>query len=187
VKYAIATMLIAALVAPLAALAHDKPAAAEEGSPFTRHQQGIYGSVGKIFIESAKKMPEAALTYKPVDSVRTFAEILGHAAASQYFFCSIIRGESRPAPKLDAKTASREELIAAVETAFAYCDEAYADLTDASGAAPVKFMNDEMPKLTLLGVNNMHLMEHYGNLVTYMRMNGIVPPTSDPEFMKTLH
>ena len=92
----------------------------------------------------------------------------------------------KSAGKFDAGSASKAELIAAVEAAFAYCDGAYAGLTDASGAAPVKFMNEEKPKLGVLGVNNLHLMEHYGNLITYMRMNGVVPPTSDPEFMKTL-
>jgi hypothetical protein len=52
-------------------------------------------------------------------------------------------------------------------------------MTDASGAQMVKLFGGDTPKLDVLTVNNMHNMEHYGNMVTYMRMKNIVPPTSE--------
>ena len=76
--------------------------------------------------------------------------------------------------------------IAALSEAFAYCDRAYETLTDESAVEMVKFMGGDNPKLGVLNTNQVHTIEHYGNLVTYMRIKGLVPPTSDPEFMKEL-
>ena len=76
---------------------------------------------------------------------------------------------------------SKADLIAALKTAFAYCDKAYDGMTDASGGQIVKLFGTgtDTPKLGVLNFNNVHNMEHYGNLVTYMRIKGIVPPTSE--------
>jgi hypothetical protein len=51
----------------------------------------------------------------------------------------------------------------------------------------VVLMGGDTPQLGVLGISHMHLMEHYGNLVTYLRMKDIVPPTSEPEFMATVN
>jgi hypothetical protein len=59
-------------------------------------------------------------------------------------------------------------------------------MTDASGTQMVKLMGTDTPKMGALAVNSTHSVEHYGNLVTYMRMKNIVPPTSEPEFMQQL-
>ena len=70
------------------------------------------------------------------------------------------------------------DLIEALTTAFAFCDEAYASMTDAQGAEMVELFGNEMAKSAVLAFNSAHNYEHYGNLVTYMRLNGIVPPSS---------
>jgi hypothetical protein len=57
-------------------------------------------------------------------------------------------------------------------------------MTDQAGTERVKLFGEETPKLSVLTVNQMHNMEHYGNLVTYLRMKNIVPPTSEPGFME---
>ena len=77
---------------------------------------------------------------------------------------------------------TKAELVGALKEAFAYCDKAHAAMTDASGAEMVKSMGGERPKLGVLGINQVHSIEHYGNLVTYMRLKGIVPPSSEPPF-----
>jgi hypothetical protein len=64
---------------------------------------------------------------------------------------------------------------------FAYCDKAYDSMTDASAVQTIKLFGNDAPRLSALTVNNMHNMEHYGNLVTYMRLKNIVPPTSEPQ------
>jgi len=77
---------------------------------------------------------------------------------------------------------SKADLIAVLKDAFAYCDKAYDGMTDASAARMVKLFGRDTPKLSLLSVINMHSAGHYGNLVTYMRLKNIVPPTSEPGF-----
>jgi hypothetical protein len=74
---------------------------------------------------------------------------------------------------------TKADLAAALKGALAYCDKAYDGMTDASGAQMVKLFGMDMPKFGVLNINNAHDMEPYGNLVTYMRMKNIVPPSSE--------
>ena len=179
-------VLFVFLMSGTAALAEEPATAAAAKNPFIDHTRGIHEALQLIMVTSAELMPEEKYGFKPVESVRSFGQILGHAASSQYYMCATVRGEKSPAPKLDASAATKAELIAALRAAFAYCDSAWSTMTDASSAESVTFMNEDSPKLGVLNVNNVHTIEHYGNLIVYLRMNGLVPPTSDPEFMKML-
>ena len=87
--------------------------------------------------------------------------------------------EKNPEPKIEQTKASKADLIVALKTAFAYCDKAYDGMTDASGSQIVKLFGTDTPKLGVLNFNNVHNMEHYGNLVTYMRIKNLVPPSSE--------
>ncbi|MBZ5522308.1 MAG: DinB family protein [Acidobacteriia bacterium] len=151
-------------------------------NPLSAHTGFAYGVLKNILLRSAEKMPEENYNFKPTDAVRSYGQILGHVADSQYMFCSIVLGEKNPAPKIEQTRTSKADLIAALKDAFAYCDKAYDGMTDASATQMVKLGGDT-PKLGVLTINNMHTMEHYGNLVTYMRMKNIVPPTSEPGFL----
>ena len=71
-------------------------------------------------------------------------------------------------------------IAAALKEAFAYCDAAYAKMTDANAPEMVNLFRHEITKLGAMDFNTAHTMEHYGNLVTYMRLKGIVPPSSTP-------
>ena len=71
------------------------------------------------------------------------------------------------------------DVIAALNAAFAYCEKAYDTMTDASAVQIIKLFGNDAPRLSALTVNNMHDLEHYGNLATYMRMKNIVPPSSE--------
>lgn len=157
--------------------------ASADDNPITAHNKRMYAGVKRILLRTAELMPEEKYGFKPADSVRTFGEILNHAAGAQGYFCSAVLGEKNPPPKVDKTKTSKADVIAALGEAFAYCDKAYEGLTDASGTETVKFMGDSMPKLGVLDVNTLHSIEHYGNLIVYLRMNGLVPPTSDKEFM----
>ena len=163
-----------------AALAQDKPAAAPPANPLSAWNKIAYGRVKDILLRSAEKMPEENYTFKPTDAVRSYGQIVGHLADAQYLFCSVALGETNPAPKIEQTKTSKADLIAALKDAFAYCDKAYDGMTDASAVQTVKLFGNDAPRLDALTVNNMHNMEHYGNLVTYMRLKNIVPPTSEP-------
>ena len=103
-------------------------------------------------------------------------------ADAQYLFCSVALGEKNPNPKIEKTKTTKADLIAALKDTFAYCDKAYDGMTDASATQMVKLFGNDIPKLGVLSVNNAHTMEHYGNMVTYMRLKDIVPPTSEPGF-----
>ena len=156
----------------------EKPKTPE--NPLSTFNKFAYGRVKDILLRSAEKVPEENYNFKPTEAVRSFGQIVGHVADAQYLFCSIALGEENPAPKIEQTKTSKADLIAALKDAFAYCDKAYDGMTDASATEMVKLFGGDTPKLGVLTVNNMHNMEHYGNLVTYMRLKNIVPPTSEP-------
>ena len=88
-------------------------------------------------------------------------------------------GEKGPALDIEHTKTSKADLIAALNAAFAYCDKAYDTMTDASAVQIIRLFGNDAPRLSALTVNNMHDLEHYGNLATYMRMKNIVPPSSE--------
>lgn len=179
--------LLICLLAPAAvALAQDntpKAAAAPQDNPLSANNKVFYGYLKMILLRSAEKMPGENYNFKPTFVVRSFGQIIGHVADFQYTFCSVVLAEKNPLPKIERTKTSKADLIAALKDSFAYCDKAYDDMTDASAAQMVKFSGD-MPRLGVLTVNNIHTVEHYGNLITYMRLKNIVPPTSEPEFLQ---
>lgn len=188
-KRILRTLLICVLAPAAVAVAQDKPpaaAAAPPPNPFSAHTRMMFGGVKGILLRSAELMPEENYGFKPVDTVRTYGKIVAHVADSQYTFCSRALGETRPALKIEETKSSKAEVIAALKESFAYCDKAYDGMTDASGAQTIKLMGSESPRLGALNINNTHTIEHYGNLVTYMRMKNVVPPTSDPQFMQEI-
>jgi len=154
-------------------------AAQDNANPFSTFNKGAYARIKGIMLASAEKMPEESYSFKPVDSVRSYGQLVGHLADAQYLFCSMALGEKNPGLNIEKTKTSKADLIAALKDAEAYCDKAYDTMTDASGAQMVKMFGNDAPKLDVLVVNNMHNMEHYGNMVTYMRIKGIVPPTSE--------
>ena len=160
--------------------AQDKPTVTAE-NPLSAWNKLAYARVKAILQRSAEKMPEENYGFKPVDSVRTYGQIVGHLADAQYLFCSLALGEKNPAPDIEHTKTTKADLIAALNTAIAYCDKAYDTMTDAKAVQIIKLFGGDSPRLSALTVNNMHDLEHYGNLTTYMRIKGIVPPSSEQQ------
>jgi uncharacterized damage-inducible protein DinB len=130
-------------------------------------------------LSSAEKMSEENYSFKPTEAVRSYGQIIGHIADLQYTFCSAVMGEKNPNLKIEKTKTTKPELIAALKESYAYCDKAYNDLTDATAAQLVKHNKAELPKLFLLNTNVTHASLHYGNLITYMRLKNIVPPSTE--------
>src|SRR5216684_5594587 len=147
--------------------------------PFSTYDKIFYARMKTILVSSAEKMPEENYNFKPTDSVRSYGQIVGHVADAQYNFCALALGETNPGLKIEETKTTKADLVAALKGALAYCDKAYDGATDASGAQLVKLFGMDMPKFGVLNINNAHDMEHYGNLVTYMRLKNIVPPTTE--------
>jgi uncharacterized damage-inducible protein DinB len=141
--------------------------------------QALHNQTKKALIAAAEKMDAANYSYAPTDGVRTFGQLVGHVADAQYTFCSAAMGEKNPAPGIEKSKTEKADLVAAIKDGMAYCDKAYAGTTDANVAQIVKFFGGERTRLNVLSFNTTHNYEHYGNMVTYMRMKGVVPPTSE--------
>ena len=132
--------------------------------------------------ESGDQMPEEHYGFQPTKDVRTFGQILAHIAGANYVFCSAARGEKSPyAEEAFEKTATtRAAILKALAGSMKYCDSAYALDSDTklTDAVDLPFGGGKGPRARPLLGNIGHLNEHYGNLVTYFRMKGIVPPSS---------
>jgi uncharacterized damage-inducible protein DinB len=148
-----------------------------------------YNNIKGNLLKSAEKMTEADYAFKPagiMPEVRTYGQFIGHLADANYLLCSRAKGEANPIKESIEKTkTSRADLIKALNDAMAYCDPVYASLTDAQAVEFVKVQGPnnttrEVVRASPLMSNNSHNNEHYGNLVTYMRVKGIVPPSSEP-------
>ena len=187
---AAATLASASLMLILTAssLAAQSPAPRPPRPPQTypAFLQAQYASLKRNIIGSADKMPAEHFPFKPAPEVMTYAGLLGHIIDVQYGFCNAVKGGANPAAgkTLDTLT-DKAALVLAVKDAFAYCDDAFAALTSENalemltlGTAPNQRQVARANQLTMVIA---HGNEHYGNLVTYMRIHGIVPPLSTPQ------
>ena len=126
----------------------------------------------------AEELPESSYAFKPTPEVRSFGQMFGHVAGAQYMFCAAALGESpRNEDDIEKTKKTKSELVSALKASTDYCKKAYA-LSDKATQGKIKLFGQERTKLFALGLNANHDAEHYGNLVTYLRLNGMVPPSS---------
>ena len=180
-------VFFALMAVPVALLGQEKPAAAPApaaqaappANPITASEKGLYSFVSGAAVGAAQKMPEENYSFKPTPEVRTFGQLVGHVADASYLFCSQAIGEANPAKNIEKTKTSKADLVAALKDGVAYCNKAFDSMTDAKGSEMVKLFNFNLAKLTVFSINTAHTDEHYGNMVTYLRLKGIVPPTSE--------
>jgi uncharacterized damage-inducible protein DinB len=137
------------------------------------------GEVRDYLVRAAEQMPEVDFAYKPTPEVRSFGQLIGHVAEVNFGVCSLVLGEKSPGEGIEKARTAKAELAEALRASFAYCERAYA-LSDAEAAGTVDLWGEAKPRLAALTLNLTHDWEHYGNVVTYMRLKGMVPPSSQP-------
>ena len=182
-------VFVALMAVPVALLGQEKPPAssapptqsAPPANPITASEKGFYSFVSGAVIRAAEKMPEENYSFKPTPEIRSFGQIVGHLADESYFFCSQALGEANPVKDIEKTTTSKTALVASLKDGVAYCNKAFDSMTDAKGSEMVKLFNFNTAKLAVLSINTAHTDEHYGNMVTYLRLKGIVPPTSEKQ------
>lgn len=154
-------------------------AAAQAADPVSNSIRSQYGPVKANLVAAAEQMPEDHYGFRPTAEVRSFGELVGHIAFAQFNICAALRGETNPRPgNLEVTLTTKAELVEAITAAFALCDTAYEDATDASLGDAVQFFGSESVRHFPLTYALVHANEHYGNIVTYMRIKGLVPPSS---------
>ncbi len=167
----------AALFVFAAASAMAQSGAAPSASPLIASSQILFNNAKNDVMKSVDKIPNDLWDWRPTPKVRTFAELFAHIADGQYEFCGAAV-EGKPLDKGIEKTAkTKAEIVAALNKGFEYCEAGYKGLTNASAVEMVTF-GRPMTRIAVMDFNAAHTMEHYGNLVTYMRLKDIVPPTS---------
>lgn len=129
--------------------------------------------------KAAEQMPEADYSFRPTPNVRTFGQMIGHVAGAQNMICAAALGEKGNGDDIEKSTTTKAGLIAALRASTEYCQRAYAQ-SDAASEGATTLFGSPSTRLRALVLNATHNSEHYGNLVTYMRIKGMVPPSSQP-------
>jgi uncharacterized damage-inducible protein DinB len=142
--------------------------------------RSLWSDASKNIERAAVDVPEEKYSYKPTPDVRAFGELVSHVAGVQGMLCAAALGEKPPSPDVvDKGPKSKEALLKALRESNEHCARAYAQ-TDAASDATIDFFGMKRTRFYWLMFNAMHDNEHYGNIVTYMRLNGMVPPSSQP-------
>jgi uncharacterized damage-inducible protein DinB len=166
----IATILAFAVAGIIAAQAQAPPSVAAAA-------KAAYGRIKTNYVKAAEKMPEENYSFKPVDALETFGQRVAHIADPQLGTCSGLTGE-RKAGTAKSKTA-KADLVAALKESFDACDKAFDALTDANALEPVAAGRGQQPRIAVLYGLIVHANEVYGAMGVYMRLKGIVPPSSE--------
>jgi uncharacterized damage-inducible protein DinB len=168
-------LMTAVVMFTAVASAQDTPA-----NPLITVSKNIYAISKNDILRSVDKIPDEMWSFQPTKEVRTVAQLFAHVADAQYEFCGVAAEGKSVAKDIEKTQKTKAEIVPALKEAFAYCDGAYAKMTDADAAEMFSFFGMRITKLGAMDFNTAHNMEHYGNLVTYMRIKGIVPPSSEP-------
>ena len=155
---------------------------ASAANPISSGVRTAWDGAKRNLTRSAEQMQEADYAFRPVNTVRTFGQILAHVAGANYVFCSAAKGEKPPHAEdaFEKSATTRAQIIKALADSMMYCDGAIAALDDKRAAETVElpFGMGKGARVLPLMLNTGHLQEHYGNLVTYFRIKGMVPPSS---------
>jgi uncharacterized damage-inducible protein DinB len=151
-------------------------------NPVSDSMRSSWNGVKRNIKESAELMPEENYNFKPTADVRSFGEILAHVAGASYLFCASAKNEKSPFEEdsFEKTAKTKAAIVKATNDAIAYCDGAFTALTDANagGMVHAAFGTTQVTRASSLIGQIGHDNEHYGNLVTYFRLKGLVPPSS---------
>jgi hypothetical protein len=136
---------------------------------------------GKNMISAAEAMPAEKYAFKPSPEMNSFGHLVMHIAQSNNTFCSKISGTAAPDVKM-AETDPKDKLVAAMKDSFAFCTTALANVDDSKlGEQFVLFGNRPISRGGALVALGGSWTDHYATQAIYLRLNGILPPTAQPE------
>jgi uncharacterized damage-inducible protein DinB len=146
-------------------------------NPLSTDLKNSYNGTKNTVMRAAEEMPEADYSFKASPMERTYGEMVAHIAEVQTALC----GNAKGAPKKSdagSKT-TKADLVAALKESFDFCDGVYDSMTDAEAANMVTMFGPrKATKLAVLNFNITHDNEMYGQMVVYLRIKGLVPPSS---------
>ena len=155
-------------------------AAGQTANPLTANAKVQFGALTGFVIRSADKVPEELYSFRATPDVRSMGQLFGHVADALFSMCSTAGGSKPPRTGIEKTVTAKAELVAALKEGVGYCNTVFDGMTDQKGTETVPFYFGPTPRLSVLYFAVTHTYEHYGNLVTYMRLKNIVPPSSEP-------
>ena len=167
------------IIALLTALASACALPAQRTDPFSAEIKQMYDHLKDKVTRIAEKMPEATYTFRPTPEVRTFAQIVGHVADVQTRSCSSVNGDPKSL-NVSAKI-TKAELVAALKESFSLCDQAFDSLTDTTTLDVIMWPQGQHHSRVgaLIMAIVSHSNEEYGYMAVYLRLKGIVPPSTE--------
>jgi uncharacterized damage-inducible protein DinB len=184
----IATILLATLTFCSIGLTQAQAQTKDEKKTISQVVDSATKRVEHDFVPAAEAMPEDKYGFAPTNGefkgVRTFAEEIKHVAATNYLVASLILGEKAPVDVNDEKgpdsVKSKAEILKYLKDSYAYAHKAVATITEANVVEPIPGFDGKSTttRLSLAMLFAWHGYDHYGQMVEYLRMNGIVPPAS---------
>ena len=172
------TRFVAILMLVLSTRALAQDTAKAGNSPGVDALRSMWEQQSAYVLRSAEQMPEADYAFKPVATVRSFGQLIAHVAGSQYSMCAGALGEPpREEDEIEKSVTTKAKLVEALRASTEYCRRAYA-MSDADAARTVSMYGEPRTRMWALALNATHDGEHYGNIITYMRIKGMVPPSS---------
>ena len=166
--------VLCALAAPLAAQQQQ----ARDANPGLTTAKAVWMIGHDYVVKAAQQLPESLYSFKPTPQVRSFAALFGHVAAAERMLCNPTADGKLNYDAATEKLTTKAQLVQALRDAAASCNAAYALSDAAAMAAPIDFFGRPANRMFVLQFNGSHTMEHYGNIVTYMRLKGLTPPSS---------
>jgi hypothetical protein len=150
---------------------------AQAPSGLSAEAKQAYNGIKNNLTRMADKMPEENYAFKASPDIRSFGELIAHVADSQARTCSAVNGSPKSVDA--AKKTAKADLVAALKESFAICDTAFESLTDDSASKMITSPRGQRTKLGTLNGVITHGNEEYGYMAVYLRIKGIVPPSSD--------
>jgi uncharacterized damage-inducible protein DinB len=165
----------------LLAQAHaTQPPAEAAANPVVWSAKMLYRRDAKNMTAAAEEMPEDKYSYHPTPGQWTFGKLVAHIAQSNGGLCGALSGATAPAAVHVSDTASKADLVAGLKASFAFCGPALDGLTDAKLGETVTVFHRSMPRAMALLVLTADLADHYSQMAAYLRLNGMLPPSSRP-------
>jgi uncharacterized damage-inducible protein DinB len=173
-------LVLAALLVPAGASAQMGNQAPPQAIGLALGIQRGYAAVKQNMLEAAEKMPEANYMFQPTGEIRMFGQLFGHVANAQFNQCSQAKGEANPNQGVNNEEKhTKAEAFAALKASFDYCDPVIAALTDQSAMEMVQTGRNTTARGWVLANLVAHTNEMYGTTGVYMRLKGLVPPSTE--------
>jgi uncharacterized damage-inducible protein DinB len=178
-RTAVATLALTMLFAPaFAATGHDPATQASPSQVFGK----LISDQAEEIVAVAEAMPADKYNFAPTNgefkTVRTFGQQLTHIAEAQYYFFAGFGTKPTIDPKSLDKLTSKDEIVKAVKDSFAFAHQATFTMTPENAFEEIQERDGTNTRASITAFSIGHTENHYGQMIEYLRMNGIIPPAS---------